>query len=158
MIDSTKLCSLKPVWMTLTFIQGYSHMGKETVLRSFSRKYLHQIAWIQYAAMASWSVKAHVKFLFCMIDIKGRNFCLSDFINCTFKIWICSDAFRSISLKLGKIMDTTKLYILIPVKVTLTFSQGHSVRKQLLVQIFCCRVAWSSPDFCNGWLCKGDVC
>ena len=40
---------------------------------------------------------------------------------------------------------------------TLTFAQGHRLTSKLeLVQSLCCKVAWTRPNFCDGWLCEGD--
>ena len=41
------------------------------------------------------------------------------------------DAYEPISFKLVIMIDMTKLYILIPVGITLTFTQGHSVMRNL---------------------------
>ena len=39
---------------------------------------------------------------------------------------LCSDIYQLISFKPGAIVETTKLFIKIPVWMTLTFIQGHS--------------------------------
>ena len=52
-------------------------------------------------------------------------------------------------------LSTTDLYSMIP--VWMTFTEGHRVMGKLeLVQLFCYKAAWSNPNVCNGWLCKGD--
>ena len=65
-----------------------------------------------------------------------------------------------LKLKLiGMRLSATKLYILIPVWMTLMFTQGHKITGNLeLVRSFCCKVAWSNSDICDCWLCKGDDC
>ena len=77
-----------------------------------------------------------------------------------FNIVICHDTRELICFKLGMMLNTTKLYSLIPSWMTLMFTQGHSVTigKLELVQSFCCKVAWSNSDVCDGWLCKGEDC
>ena len=52
-------------------------------------------------------------------------------------------------------------YILIPVSITLTLIQRHSVARKLeFEQSFCCKMARNSPNFFLGWLCEpeGDDC
>ena len=44
-IDITKLYSLIPVWMTLTFIQGRSWLRKQNLVCSFSRKFFIRLGW-----------------------------------------------------------------------------------------------------------------
>ena len=52
------------------------------------------------------------------------------------------DIYEPVSFKLGMIIDITELYNLIPVWMTLIFTQGHRVAgKRELVQSFCCKVA-----------------
>ena len=41
----------------------------------------------------------------------------------------------------------------------LIFIQDPMVKRKLkLMQSFCFKVAWSSPHFCDGWLCQEDDC
>ena len=68
-----------------------------------------------------------------------------------FKMGWCFDAYELISFKLGMITDMTKLYIFVPVFVTLAFIQGHRITSLLeLKQSFCCIVLYSSPNFPSG--------
>ena len=54
-----------------------------------------------------------------------------------FNIDICLDAFESISFKYGMMIDMTEHYILIPVQMTLTITQGYRITRNLkLVQSF----------------------
>ena len=92
-----------------------------------------------------------------LIKIKGKELNFSDFKKCMFKISWCSDAYEPITFKLGMMIDRTKLYILIPVSMTLTIILSHMVTRKLqLVQSFCCKVAWSSPYTGSGWLCERE--
>ena len=72
-----------------------------------------------------------------------------------FKIGLCLDTYELISFKLGIMRNMTKLYIFIPPWMILTFTLGHIfMRKLVLVQSFCCKVAWSSLNICSCWSCK----
>ena len=69
--------------------------------------------------------------------------------NNTFSIGLCSDLCWLIFFKLDVMIETTKLYFLISVWLTLTFIQDHScVRYQRLwcpfPQQFCCQFGWNS--------------
>ena len=55
-----------------------------------------------------------------------------------------------VSIKPGMRIGTSELYKLVPALMTLTFIQSHRVtRKFKLVQSFCLKVAWSSPNMCR---------
>ena len=58
-----------------------------------------------------------------------------------FNIAMCQDTSEPICFKLDLMLDTIKLFSLIPVSMTLMFTQGHRVAGKLeLVQSFCCKV------------------
>ena len=81
-------------------------------------------------------------------------FCL---INKTFHICLSLDTYELDFLKFSMMVDSVELSSLIPVSVTLIFSQGHWVMKKLkLMQSFCWKVTWSSPNFNDGWLFGGS--
>ena len=67
-----------------------------------------------------------------MINIQGVELYLSDFISKMFEIGLCSDIYEQISFKLIMMVGMTKLYILIPVQMTLTVTQ----EKAKLVQSY----------------------
>ena len=48
MIDTTKVYSFIPVWIALTFIQGFSWIRKQKLLLSFSCKFLNPFTFRQY--------------------------------------------------------------------------------------------------------------
>ena len=74
-----------------------------------------------------------------------------------FNIIMCLDTSEPICFKLN-VINTTKFYSLIPVWMTLMFTQGHRIMGKLeLVQSFCCKVAWRNSNVHDGWLCKRDV-
>ena len=53
---------------------------------------------------------------------------------------MCQDTCEPICFKLGIMLNTTKHYSLIPVLMTLMFTQGHRITGKLeLVQSFCCK-------------------
>ena len=43
-----------------------------------------------------------------------------------FKVCMVLDIYGQVSFKLGIVIETTELHILIPVRMTLIFIQGHS--------------------------------
>ena len=50
-----------------------------------------------------------------------------------------------------------KVYCMIPVWMTFTFSQGHRITVKLeVVQSLCCKATWSIPNVCCSLLCKGE--
>ena len=68
---------------------------------------------------------------------------------------MCGDTCKLICFKHGIVLNMTKLCILIPVWMTLIYTQGHRVTGKLeLVQSFCYKVAWNNPNIRDGWLCK----
>ena len=77
---------------------------------------------------------------------------LSDFINCMLKIGLPLGTHEPISFKLGVMIDTSELYLLIPVFMILTLTQGHQVAGKLeLVQSSGCKVVCMKyPNFCSG--------
>ena len=69
---------------------------------------------------------------------------LGDFMKYAFKfnIGLHLDACVAFPFKLSVMIDTSKLYCLIPVLMILTFIQGQRVvRKLEHLQSFCCKVA-----------------
>ena len=97
--------------------------------------------------LLSWS---SVLNLFHTINIRGRELYLCDIIKYTFNIVLRHHSWEPIYFKLGMMLDTANLYSVIPVWIT----QGHNGMGKLEpVQSFCCKVAWSSPNVRDGWLC-----
>ena len=89
--------------------------------------------------------KADISLLYT-IGIQGRNLHLSDFVKYTSNIGLRSVTYKPISFKLGVIIDSIKLYSLIPASVTLTIIESRKVTRMLeSVHSFCCKVARSSP-------------
>ena len=56
-----------------------------------------------------------------MMYFQGREVCLGDFIKDMFNIALLSGACELLSLKLGMMTDMSKVYIFVPVLMTLTF-------------------------------------
>ena len=71
-----------------------------------------------------WSAESH--FILCPFTIQEREPYLCDFIkkNPNLNIDLCSEVDRLVSFKLGMIIETAVLYILVTVWMTLTFIQG----------------------------------
>ena len=49
----------------------------------------------------------------------------------TFDIVMCQDACQPLCFKLAMMLNTTKLYSLIPVSMALMFTQGHGITGKL---------------------------
>ena len=65
------------------------------------------------------------------------------------------DIYESVCFKGGLIRHNWTLQF-IPVWMTLTITQDHRVMRKLeLVLSFCCKLVWTNPNICHGWLCKG---
>ena len=81
------------------------------------------------------------------------------FYEIMFDFVMCQDTFEPICFKLRMMLNMTKLYSLMPEWLTLMFTQGHRVTGNVeRVLSFCCKVAWSNPNVCDGWLCKSYDC
>ena len=69
---------------------------------------------------------------------------------------MCQDTCEPIWFKRGMMINTNKLYSMIPVWMMLMFTQGHRDTGKLEpVQSFCYKVAWSKSNVRDGWLRKG---
>ena len=150
MIETFTLYILISVWMFLTFIQGHSCMkSNKNSVSTFLENYL--LIWMKSSVLSQ--PVGLLKFmlnLFCTNDIHGRELCWGDFMKCVFNILLCRHTCELIYFKLSLMLDTSKLYNLIPFWMTLMFTQVNRVRGKLkLVQSFCCKVSWSSS---NVWL------
>ena len=66
-------------------------------------------------------------------------------------VWLARTT--SVCILVRAMIAITKCCSLILVSVTLALLKNLD-----LVQSFWCKVAWSIPNFCEGWLCKGDDC
>ena len=74
-------------------------------------------------------------------------------------IILCLDTCEAICFKVGMMLNTTEVYSLIQLWMTVMFTQGHKVTGKLeFVQSSCCKVAWSNLNVHDGWLCKGVDC
>ena len=72
-------------------------------------------------------------------------------------IIMCQGNCEPVYFKLGMMLNTSKLYSLISFWMTLMFAQGHRDKLEL-VHSFCCKVAWSNSNVCDGWSCKEEDC
>ena len=89
-------------------------------------------------------LKLMLNFL-CTSNIQGWELCWRDFMEYSFNIVMLRDACERICFKLGMMLNTSKLYSLSPVWMTLVFTQGHRITGKLeLVQWFCCKVVWGA--------------
>ena len=80
--------------------------------------------------------------LFCANTTQGRELCWHDFKKYMFDMVMCQDTCEPISFELGMMLNTTDLYSLIPVWMTLMVTQGHRVAGKLeIVQSFWCKAS-----------------
>ena len=113
---------------------------------------------IQSVATTCWFVEAYPTF-FCVCVFFAQysrvRTVLAWFLNYRLNVILCQDTCELICFKLGLMLNTTELYTLIPVWMTLMFTQDHRVTgKLVLVQSLCCKVAWSNANVCDGWLIR----
>ena len=159
-IEITKVSSLMAVWhwKILTFIQGHSWTRKQKLLCSFSHNFITDLDEIWYTTMTFGSVQVHATF-FHLTVIQVREMYKGDFVRNLLSIGVHLGDYTPISFKRGMMINMTKLCMSMPGSMTMTFTQGHRIMRELeLVQSFCCKGAWSSPNSHSGRLCKGDDC
>ena len=65
-------------------------------------------------------------FYFIHSVFKGGSSTSVSLLKKYFKHWMDADVYRAVSFKLGRMIETTKLYIFISVCMTLTFIQDHN--------------------------------
>ena len=142
-------------------IQGHSCMRNQKLCCPFSCKFWYWFGWSSvcfHNLLICWS--SHEFFCCCCTNkIKGRELHRHHVMKYTLNIVMCHYTWEWICFKLGMMLNTTKLYSLIPVWMTLMFTQGHMVTGKLeLVQSFCFKAIWSNSSVCDGWLCERDDC
>ena len=117
-----------------------------------------QSVWMKFSLLPqSVGLLKLLSYLFCTSNILERELCRHDFIKYMINIVLCQGPCELIWFKLGVMLDTTNLYSVIPVWMSLMFTQGHRVTGKLeLVQSFCCGIAWSNSIIHDCWLCKED--
>ena len=88
-----------------------------------------------------------------MIIIQGRELNFSDFEGSMFQIGLCLDTYKLFSFKLDMMIDMTKLYILLPVWMTLTLTQVGS-EKAWSCAIILLKSGMKKPKHsqCRNWL------
>ena len=69
--------------------------------------------------------------LVCTSNVQEIDFPCRDIMTFIINIVTCQETYGPICLKLGMLLDTTKLCTLIPVWMTLVFTQGHRVTGNL---------------------------
>ena len=90
-------------------------------------------------------------------NIQRRELCWCDLMKSTFKI-VIRDTGELICFNVDMTLNTSSLFSLIPVWMTLMFTQGGSVMGKVeLVQSFCCKVAWSNSDVHDDYVGKVTV-
>ena len=151
LVSFTFLCQL------YDFDLHYSCMwNKKTLVSIFSQISVNFDEIQMTHSVGLWKLMLN---LFCTSVIQVREFCWRDFKKSAFNIVLCQDTCELICCNLGLMLNTAKLYSLIPVWMTLMFALDHRVTgKFKLVQSFHCKVAWRNSNVLDGWLGKGDDC
>ena len=113
------------------------------------------------AHITFWGFQARMVYLDYITCLRHTILVRNPLFPWFYKIYLLTLAYvrtlMNCCFKLGMMLDMTKLYSIIPVWVTLTFSKGHRVTEKLeLVQALSCTVAWSNQNVHDVWLCKGD--
>ena len=129
MIVTIVLYSLILVLLTLTLIQGHMSARKQKLLHQVSRKVFNLLLnGICCTVETSWGDERHTRFVSSIKYSREKSmfasFCFWKKVN----NGLYSGIYGPISLKLGMMIETTKLYILISVWKTWTFIHGHSCR------------------------------
>ena len=98
--------------------------------------------------------------LICTSSVQARELCWHDFVKYMINIVLCRGTCGPICFKLGKLLDMTGLYRLIPVWMPLMFAQGHSVTRKLEVRTHASILLKSCIKQlrCSWWLCNRDDC
>ena len=91
MIVTTKLYILKPMWMTVTFIQCHNHL----------RNSQHNLLELMLNSIRR-------------IDVQERELCLCDFVKHIVNIGLCRNTGQSISFQLDMMLLMTKLDSMMP--------------------------------------------
>ena len=151
--------------MTVTFIQGHRGARKRKLLCQLSQKFAFDLNGF---LVCCWDLLVwwfHTCFILTVpFSIQGREPDSHDFVKKTnkqktpktkkikqknFNISLYSDIYECVPFKLGLMIETSELYILTSVWMTLTSIQGHScMRNQRLWCPFSCkfqyRFGWNS--------------
>ena len=115
MIRTTRLYILMSVWITLIFIQI-------TSVSIFSE--ISWSIWMKFCKLPQPVVLLKLVLnLLCRSNVQGRELCRHDFRKGTVNIVLCQYSCELICFKLGMMIDSTKLYNLIPVWMTLMFTK-----------------------------------
>ena len=121
MIETSKLYILISVWMILMFIQGHSCIWNRKLQCPFYHKSkyrfgLNSVYWHNLLKL--------MLNVFCTSTIQGRELCWRDFMKYMCNI-MCQNNCETICFKLGMMVNTTKIYSLISLRMTLVFTEGY---------------------------------
>ena len=125
-IDTIELYILIPVYLALTLIQGHRSARKQKIMQQLSHIiYFNRFRWnLVYCwnLLVRWT--PYSLYVIYLVLKGGNPFCVISFFFSSFFYFnngLCSDIYRPISFKFSIMIETTKLYILISVWMTLTF-------------------------------------
>ena len=123
MIDTIVLYILILVYLILIFIQGHKSARKQKLLRQLSHK-------VEFGELLRHvGVVMHILICLVHLPIKEGNPTYVILFRKFFNKGLLSDIYWQISFKLGMMIQTTKLSILISVWMTLTFIQDQLCEK-----------------------------
>ena len=153
---NTSLTDLERSWFKVT--------GESKNWANYGIKFWLDLNGIWYTVETCWSNEPHSDLILSSQYSIERSLLLW-FCKRKFDVGLYSDIYRVISFKLGVVMETTKLCILILVSMTSAFIQDHScMRNQIVLcqfsQMFCFQFGKKS-DCCHNllvcWSCMLNV-
>ena len=109
MVETTEIYILIAVWVTLSFMQGYSWMRNQKLVVLIFSQMLQPIL-IKFSMLPQpFGLLKLMLTLFCKIYFQGRELYKADFRKCTFNIGLCPDTYKLICSKLGSTLNTSQL-------------------------------------------------
>ena len=147
MIDTIVFYILMLVCLTMTLIQSHRSARKQSFCTNYLTKFSIDLNEIWHT-VKHWCDRPHTHFSSSSEYSRERTLllCFNSFFNINIRLY--SHIYRAISFKLDIMVETTELYILISVWITLTGIQGHSCIKKIkaLESIFFCKLIYLSID------------
>ena len=129
--------------LSSTLISDWMNFDKSELYEKLrtSLSFFFDLDEIHCVITARWFVESHAHFV--LYKIQGREPCGRYLIKYTFLQ----------ALSIYMMLNTNKLFSLIPIWMTLMFTQGHRVTKKLqLVQLFSYKVARRESDLCDCYI------
>ena len=108
-LNTTKLHSLIPVWMTLTIILGHSNIKNQNLCAHFVTSFsmnLYEIGMLPYVGLFKFMLN-----LYAWSVLNGKNSTSVILESICLRFGWHLEAYELVCFKLSKILDMTKLYI-----------------------------------------------